>query len=418
MKRISIAGGTLLVASLAGVLAACSSILGFHDVTFGGPDDAGRSGVDASPLVDGNGGPDIFVESSAADTAVDAPQIDANCGDTLASAVNCGRCGHSCVGGSCVDSKCQPVPLLLGLIDPQEIAVDGTSIYVASTGDKKVIKADKADGKHYLVVAADDGFAGQAHSITVDSTFIYYTDDYGGSSDGKVFRCPLGGCGGSSPLAIYPTANQPQAIAVKGPNVFWAEGDGAKIRRALNDGGGLTTLLDGTDAGLQPYRMALDDTHVYFTDRMNYTLGVARVPQDGGPLQQLVDGAGKTYGLALSSVGLFYTAGGFSDGVVVLIPTTGIDGGPPPAFAAQQTNPFAIIADAKNVYWTNYGALNAPTGAIVYCPLTGCGANGPLPLAMGQAGPSNIALDADAIYWVNNGIDTGVGASAMKVAKP
>ena len=100
------------------------------------------------------------------------------------------------------------------------------------------------------------------------------------------------------------------------------------------------------------------------------------------------------------------------------MPKTGIDGGPPPAFAALQVFPAGIVTDAKNVYWANNGALNAPTGAIQYCPLTGCGGQGPISLATGQAGPLEIALDADAVYWVNNGINTGAGGAAMKVAKP
>jgi hypothetical protein len=142
------------------------------------------------------------------------------------------------------------------------------------------------------------------------------------------------------------------------------------------------------------------------------------VPLDGGPVVQIVNGAGRTNSIALSSAGLFWTSGNSPDGIVGLIPANSVDAGVPPAFAAQQRSPRGIIADAKNVYWTVLGSATTADGSILMCPLAGCG-SGPIELAKGQAQPISIALDADAVYWVNNGLDnTATDGAVVKVAKP
>jgi hypothetical protein len=454
VKR-AIVGLVAITGALAG-LAACSSILGFHDVTLdanaldGSSSDGAPAGGDTGATVDGSsmmvdattsdgatdattdgatatdgamdGATDGAINSadSAADAATDGASQDAadggSCGDTTSSAQNCGRCGHSCLGGTCAAGTCQPVALIKGLFDPITVAVDGVNVYVTVGDGKEVLKANKADGLGLTVVNNNEFYTLQARGLAIDTTNIYWTQDLTGTPPtGGIFSCPLTGCidGGATTLAV---GDGPRSIGVVGDSVFWVENVGQVVRRVGVDGGNPGTLVD-VDAGLSPFRMAVDDMYVYFTDDAN-GLGLARVPQAGGAVVSLGSGGTSTYGVAVSSAGVFFTYGGTIDGVVALAPKNASLGTPPTIFATAQNSPIGLAADATNVYWTNRASATGADGAILTCPLAGC-SGGPTVLATNQAQPINIVTDADAIYWVNNGKDnTATDGAVFKLAKP
>lgn len=56
-------------------------------------------------------------------------------------------------------------------------------------------------------------------------------------------------------------------------------------------------------------------------------------------------------------------------------------------------NPYAIAADAMNLYWTNAGA-----GSVVQCAKSDC-QNTRVVLASGRTRPSGIAVDGANVYW-------------------
>ena len=69
---------------------------------------------------------------SSDDASLDAANLDApieapSCGDVQSAPLNCGRCGHSCLGGACVAGKCQPVTLVTGEPGLGAVAVDATA---------------------------------------------------------------------------------------------------------------------------------------------------------------------------------------------------------------------------------------------------------------------------------------------------
>lgn len=82
-------------------------------------------------------------DASHADVAADAPGDhaatgEAGCGDTMNDPENCGRCGHSCLGGACAAGACQSMTLASGLAQPTSVVaynlVAGTRAVWAQQG--------------------------------------------------------------------------------------------------------------------------------------------------------------------------------------------------------------------------------------------------------------------------------------------
>src|SRR4051812_14338287 len=74
-------------------------------------------------------GPDA--EPPANDAAADAAVESDACDMALVSTddKNCGRCGHDCLGGACIDKKCQPVKLGSSSDAPVlDVVVDATRV--------------------------------------------------------------------------------------------------------------------------------------------------------------------------------------------------------------------------------------------------------------------------------------------------
>jgi hypothetical protein len=79
--------------------------------------------------------------------------------------------------------------------------------------------------------------------------------------------------------------------------------------------------------------------------------------------------------------------------------------------AMNQQEPFALVLDGTNVYWTSAGAQNRVFSA----PL---GGGSPQQLATGQGDPREIALDNGVLYWANFGIGSGNTASIAHYSLP
>lgn len=73
-------------------------------------------------------------------------------------------------------------------------------------------------------------------------------------------------------------------------------------------------------------------------------------------------------------------------------------GGPAVALARQQNNPYAIVVDQSNVYWTDAGDPTQRNGSVMTVAIAG---GSPITLASEQPLPMALAVDSDTVYWTN-----------------
>ena len=144
----------------------------------------------------------------------------------------------------------------------------------------------------------------------------------------------------------------------------------------------------------QPMAIALDTTHVYWT---NATTGdLRRAPIAGGAAETLYDGPSGTDlgdGLVRSGSDLYFTIGDV-DGGVFKCPATGCGTtGPVPVVAPLDSPEYVGLADGGVLLFSEFGF----NGRVGRCTLP-C-TSGPTFVAGPESFPKFVAASSDAVYW-------------------
>lgn len=259
-----------------------------------------------TPSIPLDAGPDVVRIDAGRklDSGVDAQDAaDAGCGplsgETTTDPENCGACGHSCWGGACKASVCQPFedpyfsmdwispgstvdfvvtnrqvtfvlptdiqskvtinPYPLGSFMQKGSALSvasvssSTAIYALTNGDLRTIRFD---GTGDALVYATGSYT--IWGVAVAGNQLFWTD----YSAGTVSSCIFATC--ASTAAVIYTASLPPArgLAVSGGSLYVTLASSI-VRMAL-DGTGAASFLD-LPSGQEPFAVALDANHLYFT---------------------------------------------------------------------------------------------------------------------------------------------------------
>ncbi|MBN1657610.1 MAG: hypothetical protein JXA93_04370 [Anaerolineae bacterium] len=219
--------------------------------------------------------------------------------------------------------------------------------------------------------------------VVADDTHVYWTD---WGSD-EVRRLPAGG-GTPTTVAAGRNLIYHRALVVDDTYVYFGDDDG--IQRAPKAGGAVVTLA----AGYNSTMLAVDDTHVYWTE---WSLvdpdAIRRVPKAGGTVDTILSGGtlGDPRGIAVDASYVYWTEQ--DGGMVRRVAKTGgtiLDLAP----AELDYLGGSIAVNDTDVYWTD--TTGTSTGRLRRVAKGGGSVED---LALGLWGPGGVNLSATHVYW-------------------
>jgi hypothetical protein len=411
MKIAACALGTMWAC---GALLACNAIVSVPEPVVTPP-----SARDA-------GGPDaVAIADAAVDTIPDAGDTCDGGAVTLASdPLNCGSCGHDCLGGECANGACEPILLASHAAGAVGIAVDDVNVYFTQYNAGCVSKVPKSGGTVSLMSA---GY-GNPWMVVSDGTNVYWSDRKGTISyaattsgvpapdGGSMAQCGVPAADGGvvvgdvRTLVALTAADDPYGIATDGANIFWTN---------LGNGGGVW----GTPiAGLHPSApqlivpgsceaycetgIAMLGSTLFWLAYAGsvYATSLAAEPSATAQLTRL--GNVDSRFVATDGTNVYWT---MSDGSSVW--TVPVAGGETVEISGVESTPWGITADSSGVYWVNSFNVG-PGGSALRRARFENGSWSIVNLAGDLGLPFGVVTDSTAIYWVENG--TGL---VMKLAK-
>jgi hypothetical protein len=322
-------------------------------------------------------------------TGCEERRLDCNCRasdgceiDSDADPRHCGRCGHDCGPGACLDGVCQAASLVELPGPAGALAASGGDVFVAVSAS--IVRVSPA-------AAVTTVASGSAPLFAVDAGSLYWID----LDTGSLTRTPLAG-GASVTLASVSSSG---AIALDETSVVFTDGEGGSglVRRVPRSGGDAVTLTSpAVKSDLQ--RIVADREAAYFfRGGLNQDLpSLWSVPLTGGAPSLLLERP--VVALAVDASSLYHAVAG--EGLHAsgksLVPST---------LLAPLPDLRGLTLDGDSLYATT------ASGDVVRVATSG----GPVTtIARGQQGVGEIAADAGAVYWTRS---SGTGSALVRLAK-
>jgi len=202
------------------------------------------------------------------------------CEATLAVDPNhCGRCGHSCLGGTCQGGHCASLlldecPVGNRLDAPSRIAVDATDVYwicAAADGSLGIVRVAR-DGSSRSVLASEMNTGMMDLALSADS--VYYTLQ--NDPNAAVMKVPKAG---GTPTIVapsqWPTSTYADEIVVDDANgnIYWIEQPDTYRGSIMEVGLGGGTPIVRTTYSAAATALVMDDANLYWAE------SIATAPQ-------------------------------------------------------------------------------------------------------------------------------------------
>jgi hypothetical protein len=389
-------------ASLASSLFACSALLGLTDPAL----DNSVSDGDAS-----SGGDSISATDSPVVKTDGGSEASTDCDAAFATdPLNCGSCGHSCLGGACLGNQCQPVVVDDDSTntDPYDLGIIIDKLYFTNNAPPGV----RYIGKTEIKKGIGDSFQIQTFSggtkpfeIAVSTTNVFFSVYGGTTNGGRIERCTTVDC--SSPVNL--SGFDSYTVATDGTNVVYGE------TFTPPDGGAATYTVRKTTTALaagsvlmtfpaEVFWLRIAGGVVYVgVDDFDDNGGLFSCPLTGCPgsgPKQLSSIEAEEFNIVNDTVYFTNAINEIGDNLNT-VNSVKTDGSNLTTIADKLGNPFSVVADSTYVYFSDTGDIDmGGTGKLLRCPVAGCGTNNALAVDFGQGGnPQGIVDDGNAIYW-------------------
>jgi hypothetical protein len=223
---------------------ACGLLVGTPQGLLPGDADVSEDGSGAPPSLDSSVAPDGGIDAGS--RALDgAASCDA---DFDADPINCGWCGHDCMG-ACAGGSCTAQIVLTA--SPTSMATGGTALYY--TAGSEVWAFDTTTLQPAVAIASRQNRPG---AISVRAPYVFW-----GTSSGTVYRALEDG-GGLTPMALNQDA---LCIVSNSSKLYWWDTPSGSARSVpVNGDGGTPSVAEYTASAGAPGCVNADDAHVVF----------------------------------------------------------------------------------------------------------------------------------------------------------
>ncbi len=309
---------------------------------------------------------------------------------------NCGACGHSCLGGGCFLSRCQPAeyPLLLASGEvPWAIALDQNYVYYTTIADTlnagTVRQVDKGFTSRVVLRATEF----RPHGVAVDDSYVFWSElgTDPGTNSGSVRRASK--TDGSGMIELASTRAWPLGVAVSDVYVVWAEwgtnapGNGGAYE-IDNNGGGSVTVLENHVGNCDRIATNANASLIAWT---NPGAAAGDVYYNAAEITSFAVGQDGLYDVAIPGLNVIWTAGGG-----VFLRNANSSTSPTPLDTASAE---ALAVDDTYAYYSVPAVHH-----ILRIRLDGLGT--PEEIAANLSHPRYIATDATAVFWTDDSLGT------------